>query len=304
MAGIPNFVPRQDEILLTLSDDSAQARAFIRPVGAYITTLNVGGLPLLTSPGRNPYRPDEPLPDTIAGEPVKMDAAHSMVPVGITKGQYVDRHGNSRYRPYQVYGEPASGEVVLDAHDDDYGLEHSKTYQLQADGLTVIDSLENTGDSEQHLSIGEHFYIPVQEADIRGITILDGSGNATSLELHQMDGEALTGSFADMDAGLQAGETFFHMLPSGGSRSFAFPDGRVVTVSAKVESSDGLSNTAGLFIWHRPGSDTLCIEPLAGAIVADSDQTPGLLTNTGIVLTPGVTVSLTSSISVRTAGTN
>lgn len=301
MIEAPPLTAAPGEILLTRTGDDPAVTALVRPCGAYILGLQVDGVPLLTSPGRNPHRPDEQPPAAAPDEPVKMDAAHSMVPVGKTAGQAVDRHGNSRYRTYDVDGDPAAGELVLTAHDDDYALTHTKTVSLLRDGLRVSDRLEQDADAESRLSIGEHFYIPVRQADISDIIVLNGGGNPTQLAAHQMDGAALTGTFQDMDPALQAGETFYFVLPESGRCEFAFPDGRVITVSAAVESSDGQAISTGLFIWHRPGSDTLCIEPLAGAHVADSDGVQGALTNTGIRLLPGVTACLTSSITVATA---
>ncbi|MBI1952139.1 hypothetical protein HYS42_00250, partial [Candidatus Saccharibacteria bacterium] len=106
---------------------------------------------------------------------------------------------------------------------------------------------------------------------------------------HRDDGTEFTGSYGDTVADISVGRTVFYENFSGTQLIDIPGKGRVKLVARASKSGD--SQPVLLFMWHRPGADTVCFEPVVGVKV-NSDG----MHNDGIVLEPGEILELNTEI--------
>jgi hypothetical protein len=276
--------------------ETERTRALIRLQGAYVLELVAGDYALLTSPGYNPCNPDEERP-VYGRDALAPGATHTMSPVGKMLGQDDPQHGMSRRLNYDnVDLHSRDGVfVMMRAEEPSRTITHSKLFNLARTGLTFGDTLQNTSDTDTlYTSVGEHFYIPVPENEISQIKLLDSMDESTQVEVARQDGQLSTiRTFGNIADGLADSQAFYLPMPHNNSQFFSFADGRRMRVSAyRVASQNRTPETnKGLLLWHRPGTNTICAEPVAGVSIS-----AGQFINNQLVLPPGGFVELRSSI--------
>ncbi len=264
---------------LEASGEEGATSLLIRPEGAMILGLSVNGKTILTSPDLG----------TDFQQPVKIDATHTMLPAGMA--EFGPQHGASRYLKYET-DHAIHSEAQLSARDGLHELGHTKTFQVLPNGLQIIDDVVKLGEETEGLSLGEHFYFKVDQQQIPEIEMLDSSGVATDITVRRKDGSTQTGTIRDLWPELSEGNSFFYE-GFDGSQLLRLPTGDILKIEAHAESPDG-AIPVQMLIWHRPGTDTVCFEPLAGRTL-DSD---GNLKNSSIVLQPHQTMQLTSQVTI------
>ncbi len=268
-----------NHIKLERPGSSGPASLRIRTEGALIAELWVAERRVLTSPAGDDFE-----------QPVKTDATITMLPVG--PSAVGPQHGASRYLDYGIE-HSAGHSVKLAAKDTLRGVGHLKTITLESTGLTVTDEVvSNSNHGETGLSLGEHFYFAVEEIDMAGVKFLDGAGAEQLITARKLDGAEQTGILAGFLPELKAGRSIY-LDRFNGSQIISIPGLGEVTLQARA-MSESQEHTVGLLIWHRPGSNSMCFEPVTGFMVGDE----GRLHNDGIVLAPGELVTLVSRVQV------
>jgi galactose mutarotase-like enzyme len=265
----------QTELHFSKGEDSL----LVRQTGAMIRQLKLSSVEILTTGTR--IDPDK------AEQPMKIDAAHTMLPVG--PSELGTQHGPSRYLDYEVV-ESSDSTVRLHAVDPLRNLGHTKTIELLGGSAVVTDEVENLNDTEMGISVGEHFYFKVAEQDLAGIELADEDGGTTRLQGHDIEGGEFDGGYAEALEVIRDGGTV-HVESYDGSQLIDIPGIGRIKLIAQAETSSGEAINVDLHVWHRPGSDTVAFEPAAG--FRDDDEGPH---NDGIKLAPGETVQLRSEI--------
>lgn len=260
-------------------DDSGQASLIFRHEGASILDLTVGGRQILTSPSSS---------DDFE-QPVKIDATHTMLPAG--KSNFGPQHGPSRYLDYGINTQLGSS-AQLSARDNLRGLGHTKSFELLPNGLQIIDDVANLNNVAEALSVGEHFYFSIEEQDIPEIIILDKIGEPTEITVGTKDGTSQTGTIKDLWPELQKGESFLYDGYSG-SQQLRLPGNKVISIDAFAQNM-GESVPVQMLIWHRPDTNTVCFEPVAG-FTRDEN---GIRKNDAIILNPHEDLQLISRVTV------
>jgi galactose mutarotase-like enzyme len=202
------------------------------------------------------------------------------------------QHGASRYLDYTIESSVANA-VELRAQDSLRDLEHVKRFAIQPDGLTITDKVLNTGDQKLGISVGEHFYFAAKEAELSGIKLLDEAGAEQAITARKLDGTDKTGPFSDLLPELNEGRAVYFDGFTG-SQNISIPGVGVIALSADAIAG-GQQQSVGLLIWRRPGSDTICFEPVSGFSI----DTEGKTKNDGIELNFGASVELSSRVRLR-----
>ena len=134
----------------------------------------------------------------------------------------------------------------------------------------------NKYEESEPTSLGEHAYFACKEPDIYSL-LVDGKG------LH----EVLDGVNLD---DIMAGEPY-HWRNAPAEMILAFADGRTIKLSAEA-SVDGDAVSHDYLVWHRPGTDSICIEPVVGYVPGQAGR---------IILAPGALITLQTSIALIAA---
>ena len=272
-------------------DQSGHSTLNVRAEGGVIRKLTVGGVTVLTSTETAVDRTD-PVDGDFKDDflqPVKLSTGTiSLLPYGSSEGQ--PDHGSGRYTTYMV-GKSIGNELELMANDTRRGLGHLKTFTVKPDGLEVVDEVVNTGDSPAKLSIGEHYYVAVDKDKMSEVKFVDAkTGAEQSIKVRvERDGDKQgpiygpdeTGPLSAFMEALRDGKTLY-FEGFNGSQAISIPGIGEITLSANAEQ-EGTDVPVGLLIWHRPDSDTICFEPVAGVKISDE----GRELNLGITLAPG-----------------
>lgn len=259
--------------------DKGASSLLIRKEGATIRRLQVNGVDVLTT--------GTDLGDNaMEQQPLKIDATHTMLPAG--PNEIGPQHGLSRYLDYEV-GHSTKSSVSLRARDPLRNLGHTKELELQPDGLEVTDRVESLGADTIGISVGEHLYFSVAEKNLPGIRFIDEDGSDTTIRGHREDGSEFVGNYSDTLADISIGETVFdENFP--GTQLIEIPGiGRIRLTARLSKSEDNMP--VYLFMWHRPGANTVCFEPVAGFNVGSDG-----MHNDRIVLEPGESLELQSKI--------
>lgn len=263
--------------------ETEQSSLAVRERGGYVTELE------LTSPTtgeRSAILYAEP--ETTKP---KLSASHVMMPAGPYEGTG-GQHGYPRWVDYATYqhtdGPSGEQRLSVQARYAD-GLWLTKTYELTESSLETCTTVTNPTNTTEDTSVGEHNYFTLPDGEVRGLKIngktldeLLGKGSEDFL-LHDEDGTLTWSKFP-------------------GDAVITYPDGREIKLSASAEaysmSSDGEQlqgdeqPTVSLWIWQRPGTNSLCFEPIVG-LVGDGTR------NDGVRLEPETSVTLTTRIEQR-----
>jgi galactose mutarotase-like enzyme len=273
------------EIKLVAPRDDGPVQLQVRTEGAIIRDFRIGEKRILSSTDTaDPETGDDFL------QPVKTDATITMLPAG--GNEVGPQHGASRYLDYTIESSVANA-VELRAQDSLRELEHVKKFAIQPDGLTITDKVLNTGDNEMGISVGEHFYFAAPEADLSGIKLLDETGVEQSITVRKLDGTDETGPFSAFLPELNKGRAVYFGGFSG-SQIISIPGLGEIALSADA-IAEGKQQSVGLLIWHRPGSNSICFEPVSGFSI----DTDGKTKNGGIQLDSGALAKLSSRVSLR-----
>jgi hypothetical protein len=280
------------EILLGLPSSASYLK--IRQEGASIRDFSVNSIKILTSP---PYKYIKQTEKSRAWpyhyyedflQPVKIDATHTMLPVG--KTGFGPEHGVSPYLDYDI--ESSSQEkVVLSSLDRLRNLGHLKTLELIPNGLIITDDIINLSANTQRLSLGEHLYFDCKENFIPEITLQHNSDKDSSvLKILNDRGEIIAGTMADFWPVLKGGVESLQ-AEFAGLLELQAPDGRHIEIKAVAESN-GKPKRVDLLIWHQKDTDTICFEPIIGSTKPAGSKTR----RSQIEVNPGESFSLTTSL--------
>lgn len=250
----------------------------VRKEGAIIRRLQVNGVDILAT--------GTSLDSDAIEQPLKIDATHTMLPAG--PNDVGPQHGPSRYLDYEIE-HSTEGLVSLRAREPLRNLGHMKKFELQPDGLEITDTVENLGPVNIGLSIGEHLYFSVAEENLANIRFVKEDGNDTVITGHRDDGSYFTGNYSQALADFSGGRTIFDESFTG-TQLIEIPRIGRIRLSAQA-MKEGSSLPAMLFMWHRPGADTVCFEPVSGITVSEDG-----LRNDGIALGSGENLELHTKI--------
>lgn len=238
----------------------------VRLRGAYITKCE------LTSPSSG-RRVNVLYSDTEIEKP-KISATHPMVPAGPYDG-IGGQHGFPRWADYDVrkLPETAEGEqqMTFGVKRADAGMTLSKTFVLTDFSLTTVTAIKAGGEVE-NTSLGEHIYFLLEDENLVGLVI-----NGQSLD--ELLGEG-------SEATVRSNGTLFYNF--GGEAEIVFPAGHIVKISASFQGETRYP--LAMWIWKRPGSPSICFEPVVGVKgLGDED-------NSGVTVGPDATVELQTRI--------
>lgn len=275
-------VPHGLRVELTSGDDAM----VVRQIGATILGLRLNGIDVLTT--GTDLTPDEP------DERIKIDATHTMLPAGPNDQGPIQgpQHGPSRYLEYGV-DQPDEASAFFRAHVPMWDLDHSTAFRVGGGTAEIVDTAANVTDAETGLSIGKHLYLKVAEEDLPNIRFVETDGSDTRLAGHKQSGKAgepFEGDFTDIVDHISQGKTVFHERFTGSQLIEITGIGRL-RLSANALGPDGQAVPVMLWLWHRPGSDTVCFEPVAGFRVDESG-----FYNTEIPVSPGGSIQLKTKL--------
>jgi galactose mutarotase-like enzyme len=208
------------------------------------------------------------------------------------------KHGSSRYAEYET-GFRVANKLSLLAVDRTANLGHEKQISINpdGDGILITDTLVNLGSEEHETSLGEHPYFKINEESIEDIRILAEweSDTPQEMDVIREDGTLLRGvTFDRMVPYILAGEAIL-VDSSHYSMRLSIDDGRDIAITAFARVDNEIEPVRWLF-WYRPGTDTLCVEPVLGLVI-DSDAT---LYNRELQLLPSQEATLQTGITLRT----
>jgi hypothetical protein len=248
MAGAP--VSPEQALLFT--DVSTVA---IRRAGGYITECVLSGEPVL-------YR-TPPSELSVADIP----ASHLMHPVGVH-----DEHGgNQGAARWLDYRRDARTDhyirefITMEAFTPQGGPRITRHLRLNHIGFTISSVIDNTkGGRFLDTSIGERLYLDHADEDPEGLRInsmtpdlLFGQGALDRI----MSGQAefWPGAFRE---GIQVGF-------STGKQIQITP----ILIETPTRRGIGIPELGGAFVWHHPGTDSICIEPTFGVTYGEITDT-------------------------------
>lgn len=199
-------------------------------------------------------------------EKPKLSASHPMSPVGPYKG-IGGQHGYPRWADYQklFQEEGLAGEhrTVLQAKRSDDGLSLARELVLDATSLQITNTIRSSVDTPTSTSFGEHFYFRLTDETSKGL---------------RFDGAPLDDFLQESGvlSRIMEGNSYFW---SGfdGEVVIEFPDGKQVRLTAEAmldteKGKETLSHKVGMLLWHRPGSESICFEPVVGFTEADGRE--------------------------------
>lgn len=201
--------------------------------------------------------------DWLGHNKAKHDTSHSVLPFGPNGLQ--PQHGASRYLDYDI-DLATSDRLSMSAYDRLLDVGHSQTTLLDGSGLTTVDEVINLGDTVRLLSFGKHFYFDVPEEGIADMNLWTPN-SGRMLTATRPNGQKKQGSLQELHGLLMAGEPlicddapdYLRIVMPGGDRLG-------LQMRAHI---NGVRQPMQFALWHRPHTDTMCIEPLAGVRIED-----------------------------------
>ena len=192
----------------------------------------------------------------------KITATHSMVPAGPYDG-IGGQHGFPRWADYHEFSLPddestGAKAMALQAKRSDSGLSLVKTFILREAALATKTTIRSSEATAEQTSIGEHLYFTLPGENFHGLKV---NGRSLDQLLGQGSQEAV-----------QHGDTLYWDF--GGQADIDFPAGHRIRLSAQFEGDT--KYPLAMWIWKRPGSPSICFEPIAGVKYLDKDDTSGL----------------------------
>jgi len=184
--------------------------------------------------------------------------SHTMSPVGPSEG-FGGQHGFARWATY-TSEKVGDSKGILRAETPPNYFKLTKEFEIGSDGIPALDStirLQNKTGKRQFTSAGEHFYFPLPDGDAEGLIVNSPNGDApmNDPELRDL---------------VMSGQAQFWPGFTGDNIGIDFPDGRKILISgsATILESDGaktnVDHQLGMLFWHRPGTESICIEPTVG----------------------------------------
>lgn len=183
----------------------------------------------------------------------KLQATHAMSPVGPSEG-LGGQHGPMRWLDHIVYdGRPVLAEEGPELNaivKGGRGMPVACRSVLLRDNSAVIATTLHARDAAVDTSVGEHFYFAMPAGTTRDVRINN----------HPID-RLIGAGAADKVA---SGKAQFWPEPERKLR-VELAD-RAFTLDTGVGAMDGVEGAAsgGWLLWQRPGTPSICIEPVAG----------------------------------------
>lgn len=207
----------------------------------------------------------------------KVSATHPMVPYGPYEG-LGGQHGFARWADYRqvLYETRASGaqRLILESVQHDGSLSLTRSFELSSDSVSIQNTVHNSAPSRnRHTSIGEHAYFNLTGGDPSGL-LLDNKG------LDELFGSDSMDRIAN-------GDTLFWEIPDNRAAVW-FPDGYGIDIQVLFEGETAYP--PALLIWQRAGTESICVEPVAG--VSRNEV------NNGVVIPPQGSASLRTGITL------
>lgn len=195
-------------------------------------------------------------------EKPKITASHSMVPAGPYDG-IGGQHGFPRWADNKLFPLPddestGAKAIALQAKRSDSGLSLEKVFVLSEAALATHTTIRNSEKAVTQTSMGEHIYFSLPDENFDGLKV-----NGKSLD--ELLGE-------DSQNIVQNGGTLYWDF--GGEAIIEFPAGYSIRLSAEFEGDT--KYPLAMWIWKRPGSPSICFEPVAGVKHLDEDNTDGV----------------------------
>jgi len=204
-----------------------------------------------------------------------------MAPVGPAPKTVGGQHGFLRWIDYEK--NVVSGANTLALTAGGWPPRAMRHFELKPDALTTTTSVLNYKNKSVGLSLGHHDYYSVAENDIPSIRV---NGEPLDEQLRQEGALAAT---------LRGEAQFWPAFAGSAEISFPTEAGiRTLQVDARAKNAheELPPESLGMLFWHRPGTDSLCIEPVAG--VAHKED--GSLAANGIVVAAGSYAMIATTI--------
>ncbi len=223
----------------------------------------------------------------------KLPASHLMSPVGPSE-EIGGQHGLPRWVDWHVF-EPTKDilqgwpTIVMQAKRDDEEETILRALSLDKHNLKIRSTLQSNSERDTKVSLGEHLYFPCSERDIPNIAMyISGESDREDklLTLEEAFGK-------EMVQKLMQGEAFFWPDFSGYTE-INFGNNKYVQLRSRLSiGPDGApSQMISMIIWHLPGSDSICFEPVVGFW----KNPDGTIRNDELRLAPSSTIELETSI--------
>ncbi|MFZ1812681.1 MAG: hypothetical protein WAU02_04185 [Candidatus Saccharimonadales bacterium] len=188
------------------------------------------------------------------GKKAKASATHSMSPVG-PSNEPGGQHGPWRWADFRQFPSGDSRVLHMQAERSDVAEPTmTRRVMLPSQSELAITSVVHSNRFEQPetTNLGEHVYLACPENDICEVVI---------------NGNTLTDVLPEgMLERVLAGEPY-HWATAPETLRIGFVDGRTLEMSATARVDDDgneVKYSVTYLIWHRPGTDSLCIEPVVG----------------------------------------
>lgn len=221
---------------------------------------------------------------------------HSMVPAGKYEG-IGKQHGFPRWCDYALLFDEITedGEIhaAFQAKRSDDGLSLARSYILNESSLEItttiqnqhiVDRPEKSDKLKEETSMGDHYYFVLKDEDTGSLRVDGKSINELGVKILDAENED---SYSSPEEALLDSKTLFWDFPDG-KAEISFPGGYKINLSAFFEGDS--EQPIGLWIWKRPGTESICFEPVVGV-----DEN---LNNDGIRIEPGDTATLSTKIEI------
>ncbi len=182
----------------------------------------------------------------------KLDASHAMSPVGRSMG-LGGQHGIPRWADYEVENMEAwPASVFLLASTPEDLPSFRRVVALDGKRLTIATELHNTTSDDLETSLGEHLYFSLPGGNAKGLRI------GTSIETLEEP--------TCLDEIMQGKAQFWPDFK--GSAVVDFPDGKRLSIESAIIGRGDRHRyqnvPLGMLLWHRIGTESICIEPTLG----------------------------------------
>ena len=232
----------------------------------------------------------------------KLTATHMMSPVGPSDG-VGGQHGLPRWADYRIFKpdeNPNNGLYCQAKRNDVREPTILRAVELPEPSKLVITNVLQSNrheravdldeQSKQRASMGEHVYLACRESEI-GQIVIDG------LYIQDILSDEIV-------AGILEGKPYlWEREKQVDPIEINFFDGRKVQLGAEAKLSHSetpddatsLDETIKYLIWHRPGTDSICIEPVVGYRQDNDGPHSDILLEKGDRLELKITIELISS---------
>lgn len=226
----------------------------------------------------------------------KLTASHMMTPVGPSEG-IGGQHGIARWVDWHVFENPTDAplsqnpRIVMQAKRGDLGESLFRTLELGKDELIIHSEIQSNVEEDTKVSLGEHLYFPCKEGDIEKIRLYMDYSEDESVSLAEAFGQ-------DIADGILEGEPYYWSGFNGHVDVDFGDDEALVEIDSDLDIGDDTApiQMVGMLIWHKPGTDSICFEPVAGFY----KMPDGTLRNDELRLSPMDSVAMRTSIRPRT----